>query len=248
MSMTNTDAYQAAMLDSRKLIAWYDFQARFYRLWRHRYQPSLLQSVAAILRAGPPETRLLDAGCGTGLVALGLAHHVRWQLSGIDASLGMLRVARGEALRRRLRNVTLCRGDVHRLPYADAAFDAVVVAGLIPYLHDPVAALGEFHRVLRPGGTYLSIEFDRSAIRGSTRLFFLLMISGWRVISRLFPRYRYAEDWDVESGLLDPATFETQLGASRFHLLALRRLSSHLLFHSVKEERGSVLPGIEPAK
>lgn len=225
------------MLDSAKLTRWYDFQARFYRLWRHRYQPALLREVSSILGPGPRRMQLLDAGCGTGLVSLGLAHHRDWRLTGLDASLGMLRVARGEARRRRLDNLTLCRGDVHHLPYADGAFDAVVVAGLIPYLADPMRALGQFHRVLRPGGVYVSIEYDRTAVRGLTRVFFLFMITGWRVISGLFPRFRYAERWDIDSGLLDSEAYRSQLRAAGFRLERVRALSSHLLFHLVKENR-----------
>lgn len=50
--------------------------------------------------------------------------------------------------------VDLC-GDVHRLPFGDGQVDALVCTGVLEHIADPVAAVSQFHRVLRPGGVVL---------------------------------------------------------------------------------------------
>ncbi len=102
--------------------------------------------------AVPPGGRVLDAGGGTGRVAV----HLR-DLGGevvlLDRSLPMLRRARARGL------ATLA-GDVTRLPFPDATFDRVVVVDALHHFTRPAAAIGELLRVLRPGGRLVIEEPD----------------------------------------------------------------------------------------
>ncbi|MEU6239123.1 methyltransferase domain-containing protein [Kitasatospora sp. NPDC047058] len=59
--------------------------------------------------------------------------------------------------------VTWHHGDLHRLPFADGAFDHVFVCFVLEHLADPVAALAALRRVLRPGGTVTVIEGDHGS-------------------------------------------------------------------------------------
>ena len=64
------------MIDAKKLSNWYDFQAPLYRLWRDDYDGPLVQVVRELLGPVLPAAKplkLLDASCGTGMFALGLA-------------------------------------------------------------------------------------------------------------------------------------------------------------------------------
>ena len=90
-------------------------------------------------------TRLLDAGCGAGL-ALMLAAERGATVSGLDASAGLLEVAR-----ERLPEADLREGELEALPYADDCFDAVTAFNSVQYASDPTAALREIRRVARPG-------------------------------------------------------------------------------------------------
>lgn len=90
-------------------------------------------------------TRLLDAGCGAGLLAL-LAHLRGAQVSAFDASPGLLEVAR-----QRMPGVDVREGDIEALPYADASFDAVIAVNSVFYAADMAAAMRELVRVARPG-------------------------------------------------------------------------------------------------
>jgi SAM-dependent methyltransferase len=92
------------------------------------------------------DTRLLDAGCGAGLVAL-LARLRGADVTALDASAALLAIAR-----ERLPGADVREGDLEALPYTDAAFDAVVAVNSVIYATDPAAALRELARVARPGG------------------------------------------------------------------------------------------------
>src|SRR5262245_42047997 len=112
------------MIDAQKLSNWYDFQAPFYRLWRDDYDGPLVRSVRALLSGATPNgatgqpgsprpLQVLDAGCGTGMFSLGLCKaDAELELEGLDASEGMLNVARHQAEQLGLRNVRFVRGDV----------------------------------------------------------------------------------------------------------------------------------------
>jgi SAM-dependent methyltransferase len=89
--------------------------------------------------------RLLDAGCGAGLALL-LAHGRGAVVTGLDASAGLLAVARS-----RLPEADLREGDLEELPYADGSFDAVTAFNSVQYASDPTGALREIKRVAAPG-------------------------------------------------------------------------------------------------
>jgi ArsR family transcriptional regulator len=106
-----------------------------------------------------------DLGCGTGQVASSLAPFVR-QVIAVDRSADML-----QAARRRLRdlaNVDVRRGELEALPIQDGDLDAATLLLVLHHLPDPVAALSEAARVLRPGGRLLisdMLPHDRETYR-----------------------------------------------------------------------------------
>jgi ubiquinone/menaquinone biosynthesis C-methylase UbiE len=220
----------APHIDAGKLTAWYDFQARFYHFWRDDYATSpLVERVCALLEGR--QHRLLDAGCGSGFLAIGLAlRQPGWTITGTDRSTGLLALARREAQRRSLGNVTFDPGDVTALAYDDGSFTAVTAAGLFPNLGEPGSALREIHRVLEPGGTFVAVEFDRAAMGWSTRLFFRVMIAGYRVVSTCVPRFRFAEQWDIEKSTVDRPVFAAALGAAGFAVDSVLCEHQHLFF------------------
>ena len=101
-----------------------------------------------LLRAGVGDaTRLLDVGCATGVLCR-LAADRGALVSGLDAGESLVAVAR-----RRVPEGEFRRGDLQFLPYEDAAFDVVTGVNSFQFAADPVAALREARRVLRPPGT-----------------------------------------------------------------------------------------------
>jgi len=106
---------------------------------------------------------VLDAGVGTGAMAIALARAVTAPLAlhALDLSPHMLRRA-GTALRAAGLEPVFRQGDVQSLPYDDGVFDLVLAAHVLEHLTDPVPALHEMVRVLRPGGRLLVCVTRRS--------------------------------------------------------------------------------------
>jgi ubiquinone/menaquinone biosynthesis C-methylase UbiE len=110
-------------------------------------------SAAFFLPALRPGMDVLDCGCGPGTVTLGLAQAVApGRVEGLDLAPGQVALATARAREAGMGNVRFRTGSLYALPYADAAFDAVLAHALLEHLRDPLAALGEARRVLRPGG------------------------------------------------------------------------------------------------
>ncbi|SRR5579884_1642307 len=93
-----------------------------------------------------PGTRLLDAGCGTGLLAV-LASLRGAQVAALDASASMLNI-----VRQRLPEADVRQGDLEALPFSDSSFDAVAAVNSVFYAATMDAAMRELARVARPGG------------------------------------------------------------------------------------------------
>jgi ubiquinone/menaquinone biosynthesis C-methylase UbiE len=133
----------------------------FFDLWSRVYDLPLVQrltyrpvhdAVMAELRESRAR-RVLDVGCGTGLLAVRAARALpAARVVGCDFSRGMLRQAQE---RRATLRPRLVQGDALRLPFASGAFDALVSTEAFHWFPDQAAAVAEFHRVLAPGGRLL---------------------------------------------------------------------------------------------
>lgn len=110
-----------------------------------------------------PGERLIDLGCGPGLLAVELAEAVGpdGHVTAIDPSAPMRGVASEEAATRQLSDrVTVQDGSATDIPVPTGSVDGVAVVQVLEHVGDVPAALGEIHRVLRPGGRVLIIDTD----------------------------------------------------------------------------------------
>lgn len=94
--------------------------------------------------------RILDVGCGSGVVTEEMAEAAHGRVFGLDISPGLLALRPG---RPRARYVA---GDAFHLPFLDAAFDIVTTHFVLMWLPDPATAMREMRRVVRPGGWVLA--------------------------------------------------------------------------------------------
>jgi len=102
--------------------------------------------------AGGRPLRVLDAGCGDGLLSLALAgQHREWALVGMDLRDDMLSGARARAESRRLGNVSFQAADLLR-PLPVSGFDAVIALECLSEIPDDEGALRTMFAALSPGG------------------------------------------------------------------------------------------------
>jgi ubiquinone/menaquinone biosynthesis C-methylase UbiE len=114
-----------------------------------------------------PGERVLDVGCGSGVVMREVARRVSPDgvAVGLDPSLSFLTIARELAEQAGLASVIeLCRGDCRALPFPDCSFDAVLAATVLAHVPNAEKAIVEMIRVTRVGGRVGVFDFDADSV------------------------------------------------------------------------------------
>lgn len=100
---------------------------------------------------------LLDIGCGRGRLLKLLASRAN-RAVGVDIDASARDLARGELLLAGLKNCSLRKGDMYRLPFAAEEFDTIILDDVLANAAHPVEVLQEAQRVLRTGGRLLILQ------------------------------------------------------------------------------------------
>jgi ubiquinone/menaquinone biosynthesis C-methylase UbiE len=149
-STSGSDLQAYKLLDS----ASYDDVTESFESLTDRFTRPIARRLAEIAKLGRGE-RVLDVGCGTGVVTRHAAQLVgeTGHVIGVDLSQGMLRKAQdllaADGLEAR---VTLQHGDAERIALPDASVDKVVSLYALRHFPNPVQALREMKRLVRVGG------------------------------------------------------------------------------------------------
>ena len=139
------------------LLAEYGCDAARYDTRWADYLERTTRAVLDRLDAQPGE-RVLDVGCGTGLLLERLQSAVPGaRLVGVDPVPEMLTIAHR---RLPMLGTNLRQAAAERLPFADGSFDAVVSASVFHYVRQPNVAMRETWRVLRPGGRLVLTDWS----------------------------------------------------------------------------------------
>lgn len=198
----------------------------------------------------PPTAQVLEVGCGPGWLWFENRQRIPpgWQITLADFSAGMLAEARHNLAG--LTQIAFEQADAQQLPFADAAFDAVIANHMLYHVPDRPRALAELRRVLRPGGRFYA------ATNGSAHLRELR-----ELVQRVDPRLAA---W----GSAEPRDFTLENGAAQlapwFGPAELRRypdglrvaeaeplvsfvLSMHVAEHASPQLRAQLLRYVEQA-
>ena len=159
-----TGARSETVSEHQRLIdAHFNAQSHF---WKHVYEENSLYGIihrerrAIALRwvedlALPQASRILEVGCGAGLLAVDVARR-GYVVEAIDTSQAMVDLARGHAAEAAVNDrLMVSIGDAHALPGEPDSYNLVIALGVVPFLHSPAAALSEMARVVEPGGYVL---------------------------------------------------------------------------------------------
>jgi demethylmenaquinone methyltransferase/2-methoxy-6-polyprenyl-1,4-benzoquinol methylase len=139
-------------------IAWkYDFLNTLLSLGIDQYWR---WKTIRMLKKEKPQL-ILDAATGTGALALEAMKLNPTKIFGVDISEDMLKIGRAKIKGKKLTDkIELLEGDSENLIFTDNKFDAVMVAFGVRNFENLLKGLNEFHRVLKPGGTVLILEFS----------------------------------------------------------------------------------------
>jgi ubiquinone/menaquinone biosynthesis methyltransferase len=138
-----------------------------------------------------PGQRALDLACGTGDLAFAVASHGA-SVVGLDVTYRMVQLA---SLKPAARDVRFVVGDMGQLPFATGRFDLATTGYGLRNVPEIETAIREIHRVLRPGGVLVSLDFNRPS-NAAVRAVYLGYLSvvggalGW-ILHRDPDTYRY---------------------------------------------------------
>ncbi|GAB3447122.1 class I SAM-dependent methyltransferase [Actinophytocola sediminis] len=144
-----------------------------YRDFVEKYQLYLYKMLAGRVCRSLPETvsTIVDLGTGPGYLTAELALRTNAVVDAVDINPAMHELAAAEFAQAGVTDrVRIVDADVHALPFADGYADLVVSYSCFHHWADPVVALNECHRILRPGGLlYLvdTIRPHRLAVTGA---------------------------------------------------------------------------------
>ncbi|MBN1430723.1 MAG: class I SAM-dependent methyltransferase [Anaerolineae bacterium] len=123
------------------------YDGRNLKMYKHAYDLSI-QKTCAVLSPGQ---KVLEIGCGTGIIALGIAPLVE-SVTATDISPQMVAVAESKARDASIHNVDFRVCDGYVLPFDDQSFDIVLLFNVLHFTREPATLLREAHRLLKPGG------------------------------------------------------------------------------------------------
>ncbi|KAJ5172967.1 methyltransferase-UbiE family protein [Penicillium capsulatum] len=150
-------------------------------------------SAAYLLPHLKPHMSILDVGCGPGSITVDLAKKVpAGHVVGVEYVSDPLDGARALATSEGVSNVSFQVGDIHELPFPDNQFDVVHAHQVLQHIADPVQALKEMRRVVKPGGIV--------AVRESTSITVYPELEGLMAWEDLGERMRRAKGNQTKAG------------------------------------------------
>jgi 2-polyprenyl-6-hydroxyphenyl methylase / 3-demethylubiquinone-9 3-methyltransferase len=141
------------------------------------------------LHLPPAGLRVLDVGCGGGLLAEEFAR-LGCAVTGVDPSRESLAAARAHADTHGLA-ITYQRGSGEALPFAADSFDVVYCCDVLEHVRDVRQVIAETARVLKPGGVYLYDTINRTL---RSRLVVIELLQEWPCTSMMPP---HLHDWSM---------------------------------------------------
>jgi ubiquinone/menaquinone biosynthesis C-methylase UbiE len=112
---------------------------------------------------------VLDVACGPGILSAAIAKTAR-EVVAFDLTPEMLKKAKQRCAEAGLTNVVFREGNATELPFADAAFDAVVTRLSMHHFDDPQRVMSEIFRVLKPGGSLVLADVISSEVPAESEL------------------------------------------------------------------------------
>lgn len=189
-----------------------------------RWRKLVRKELASVL--SDPNASILDVACGTGDLAIELGSNAEAKVYGADFCRPMLELAASKTADIGLA-ISYVEGDALQLSFSDQSFDAVTIAFGLRNLSNLGDGLTELHRVLKPGGKAVILEFSSPVIPGFRGLFRFYFTRVLPRIGGMVSGSRGAYEYLPESVSKFPAQKELarQMAEAGFSEVRFRNLS-----------------------
>lgn len=135
---------------------WYDNNTRKHRLGEMK---AYAVAVASHIQDG---ASVLEIAPGPGYLAIELAKMGNFKIVGLDVSKDFVDIAQRNAMKANVA-VEFREGNAARIPFPDNSFDFAVCTAAFKNFKEPLKALGEIYRVLKPASMALIVDMNRNA-------------------------------------------------------------------------------------
>lgn len=142
------------------------FTARWYACLTRKSMDEFTGLARDVAGQVPPGSKVLEVAPGPGYFAIELAKLGCYHVKGLDISRTFVEIARQNALEAGV-DIDFWLGNAADMPFADGSFDFLLCRAAFKNFRQPVKALQEMHRVLKPGGRALIIDLRKDASRES---------------------------------------------------------------------------------
>jgi ubiquinone/menaquinone biosynthesis C-methylase UbiE len=221
------------MMDERlqrrvQRYGWDKASFHYEKFWRDQLKPAqdLLLEMACLQRG----ERVLDTACGTGLVSFEALEQVgrSGSVTGTDISENMITEAVATPKGKEIR---FMRMDAENLEFENDLFDVALCGLGLMYFPNPIKALKEMHRVLKPHGRAIS------AVWGERKN------CGWASIFEIVDAEVASEVCPMFFNLGNPEMLALSFGQAGFHSVEVRRINTVLRYTNAREALGAAFEG-----
>jgi len=126
----------------------------------------------------PADSHILEVAPGPGYLAIALAQRGQYAITGLDISHSFVAIARANAHKASV-TVHFRHGNASAMPFADGTFDLIVCRAAFKNFSQPLAAIDEMYRVLKPGGRAIIIDLRKDASMQDINAYIQKVGCGW---------------------------------------------------------------------
>lgn len=202
----------------------YDFINDLMSFFTHKFIKKSSLSMLTLPCGG----KILDCCCGTGDISgMLLKKFPLAKITGIDFSKNMLEIAR-----KKIKGVEFVEGDCCNMDFSDKTFDAVTISFGLRNIENYKKAIGEISRVLKNGGQFLYIDFDKTKFPNK---FFDIIVF---FIENIFKPYKNAYKYLIKSKneFFTPEELEKILNSKGFGLKYQKSYAGGIIYSALYEK------------